>query len=176
MRNISLYYLILRLSNAIKRSNHLDLIFVKEALINYYNGSWTNENLVHKDAKESISKYILSRNAHSLSNALLNAIVTHTVVEMSIETVRVIVGDLIHMTDASLLSVEEAKHIRDSRRIGRFKGKYYYTGEYSSDIAKIRYILVGDSRGVDTVSDTRLVVEQSELPSDIARQLLYSCI
>nr|ATG84344.1 19.8 kDa protein [Grapevine leafroll-associated virus 3] len=174
MTIVSLYFLMLRLSKAIRRTNHLDLIFVKEALINYYNETVTGIEKIRIDFRCSMEKFLVNRSASASSCAVLKALVTHLINKMSDEDIRLIIGDLIIITDSSISALEEAKSLRVAHDLWHSKGKYYYSGSSGSDIAKVRYLLIGESRGKNGVHALTLACEQREGQGNVIQYLLPS--
>nr|AVN99301.1 19.6 kDa protein [Grapevine leafroll-associated virus 3]AXI81961.1 19.6 kDa protein [Grapevine leafroll-associated virus 3]AXI82044.1 19.6 kDa protein [Grapevine leafroll-associated virus 3]AXI82275.1 19.6 kDa protein [Grapevine leafroll-associated virus 3]AXY96750.1 19 kDa protein [Grapevine leafroll-associated virus 3] len=176
MRLISLRFLILRLSKSIKTNDHFVLILIKEALINYYNASFTNETAVLTDARESIVRFLVDRCGSPRSCCVMKALMTNLVCNASVETVREIVGDLILTADASVSALEEAKYLQDSFRLRKRKGKYYYRGSCGSDIAKVRYTLVGERRAKECVGSLKLHCEGRAEGGDVVQLLLISSL
>nr|AXI82179.1 19.6 kDa protein [Grapevine leafroll-associated virus 3] len=176
MKLISLRFLILRLSKSIKTNDHLVLVLIKEALINYYNASFVDETAVLNDARESIEKFLVARSGSPRSCCVIKALITNLVCKASVETVRRIVGDLILTADASVSALEEAKYLRDNFRLKNKKGKYYYSGSCGSDIAKVGYILAGEREAKGCVDSLKLRCEGREEGGDAIQLLLISSL
>nr|ADQ57653.1 19.6 kDa protein [Grapevine leafroll-associated virus 3]ADQ57659.1 19.6 kDa protein [Grapevine leafroll-associated virus 3]ADQ57665.1 19.6 kDa protein [Grapevine leafroll-associated virus 3]ADQ57671.1 19.6 kDa protein [Grapevine leafroll-associated virus 3] len=176
MKLLSLRYLILRLSKSLKTNDHLVLILIKEALINYYNTSFTDEDAVLRDSRESIENFLVARCGSQNSCRVMKALITGIVCKMSIETARNFVGDLILVADSSVSALEEAKSIRDNFRLRRRRGKYHYSGVCGSDIAKVRYILSGERRGLKCVDSLELVCIGREGSGNVLQHLLISSL
>lgn len=176
MKLLSLRYLILRLSKSLKTNDHLVLILIKEALINYYNTSFTDEDAVLRDSRESIENFLVARCGSQNSCRVMKALITGIVCKMSIETARNFVGDLILVADSSVSALEEAKSIRDNFRLRRRRGKYHYSGVCGSDIAKVRYILSGERRGLECVDSLELVCIGREGSGNVLQHLLISSL
>nr|ADQ57562.1 19.6 kDa protein [Grapevine leafroll-associated virus 3]ADQ57604.1 19.6 kDa protein [Grapevine leafroll-associated virus 3]ADQ57625.1 19.6 kDa protein [Grapevine leafroll-associated virus 3] len=176
MKLLSLRYLILRLSKSLKTNDHLVLILIKEALINYYNTSFTDEGAVLKDSRESIENFLIARSSSQNSCSIMKALIANIVCNMSIETARSFVGDLILVADSSVSALEEAKSIRDNFRLRKRRGKYYYSGVCGSDVAKVRYILSGERRGFGCVDSLKLVCVGREGGGNALQHLLISSL
>nr|WNK15236.1 MAG: 19.7 kDa protein [Grapevine leafroll-associated virus 3] len=176
MRPLSLRFLILRLSRSIKTNDHLVLILIKEALINYYNSSFTNEDLALIDTRESIGNFLLARPKSQMSCSVMKALVTNIVCTMSIDTARKFIGDLILVADASISALEEAKYIRDDIHLTKKRGKYYYSGSCGSDIAKVRYELLGESTSNECENSLKLRCEGKGDSGNVLQYILTASL
>nr|AIT52517.1 19.6 kDa protein [Grapevine leafroll-associated virus 3] len=174
MKIISLYFLLLRLSKALRSVNHLDLIFIKEALINYYNETASGTESVRIDFKNSINSFIINRSTSSTSCAVLKALVTHLINKISDDDMRSIIGDLILIADSSISALEEAKSLRAAHDLWHARGKYYYNGSLGSDVAKVRYLLIGESRGKSASHALTLTCEPRVAQGNVIEYLLPS--
>ncbi|AAC40713.1 19.6 kDa protein [Grapevine leafroll-associated virus 3] len=176
MKLLSLRYLILRLSKSLRTNDHLVLILIKEALINYYNASFTDEGAVLRDSRESIENFLVARCGSQNSCRVMKALITNTVCKMSIETARSFIGDLILVADSSVSALEEAKSIKDNFRLRKRRGKYYYSGDCGSDVAKVKYILSGENRGLGCVDSLKLVCVGRQGGGNVLQHLLISSL
>nr|AXI82128.1 19.6 kDa protein [Grapevine leafroll-associated virus 3]AXI82237.1 19.6 kDa protein [Grapevine leafroll-associated virus 3] len=176
MKLYSLHFLILKLSKSIKTNAHFDLILTKEALINYYNQSFTSGDAVSVDAKESIARFLVERARDQKSCGILKALINHTFRTMTVEAVRAFVGDLILVADASIAALEEVKGFETSRRLLKKKGGYYYSGRCGSDIAKVGYTLVGVSRGKDSRHSLKLHCEGKTSDGCLLQYIIVSSL
>nr|AZR37624.1 p20A [Grapevine leafroll-associated virus 3] len=176
MKLFSLHFLILKLSKSIKTNDHFNLILIKEALINYYNASYINETAVLADAKEGIASFLTERCKTSRSCAIMKALINHTLLTTTVESIRSYVGDLIIVADSSISALEEAKSIRDTRRVNRRKGRYYYCGVSGSDVAKVRYILKGEGRSKGGVDSLLLNCEGKTSDGSVLQYILVSSV
>nr|WDS60498.1 p20 protein [Grapevine leafroll-associated virus 3] len=172
MRILSLRYLILRLSKSLKTNDHLVLILIKEALINYYNASFTDESAVLSDSRESIGNFLIARCSSQNSCRVMKALITNIVCKATIETARSFIGDLILVADSSISALEEAKSIRDNFRLRKRRGKYFYSGDCGSDVAKVRYILSGENRGLGYTDSLKLACVGREGGGNVLQHLL----
>nr|AVN99289.1 19.6 kDa protein [Grapevine leafroll-associated virus 3]AXI81995.1 19.6 kDa protein [Grapevine leafroll-associated virus 3]AXI82007.1 19.6 kDa protein [Grapevine leafroll-associated virus 3]AXI82032.1 19.6 kDa protein [Grapevine leafroll-associated virus 3] len=176
MKLFSLHLLILKLSKSIKTNDHSTLILVKEALINYYNGSFLNSEAVLAETKISISKFLVDRTATPKSCEIMKALINNTISTLTIEGARHFVGDLILVADASISALEEVKLICDTRRLLKRRGRYYYSGRSGSDIAKVGYTLGGESGRKGSGSSSKLYCEGKTTDGCLLQYVLVSSL